>query len=88
MGAPKGTRPPAAGKGRVAGTPNKITGELKEMILQALSGVGGVAYLQEKAESHPGPFLSLVGKVLPMQVVGAGQNGAHVIEVTIVDPSR
>jgi hypothetical protein len=28
--------------GRQAGTPNKFTGELREMILQALDGAGGV----------------------------------------------
>ena len=54
--------------GRKAGTPNKMTAELKEMILQALDGSGGIAYLQGVAASHPPAFLSLVGKVLPLQV--------------------
>lgn len=57
--------------GRQRGTPNKLTGELKDMILSALSKAGGVAYLQQQAEKNPGPFLALVGKVLPMQVTGA-----------------
>lgn len=56
--------------GRPAGTPNKVSAQLKDMILQALSDAGGVAYLQAQAEKNPGPFLSLVGKVLPLQVTG------------------
>lgn len=57
--------------GRVAGTPNKMTKTLKEMILQALDDAGGVGYLVEQAHENPGPFLALVGKVLPMQVSGS-----------------
>jgi hypothetical protein len=80
----------AAGRktgGRQAGTPNKITKELKTMILEALDGVGGVEYLQEQARESPNAFLSLVGKVLPLQV--GGVDGAPIrqaIEVMIVDP--
>ena len=80
---------PGPGPGRPAGVPNKMTGEVKQMILDALSGAGGVDYLIAKAESHPGPFLSLVGKVLPMQVEGSGKDGEFVVTVIerkIVDP--
>jgi hypothetical protein len=76
--------------GRKAGTPNKMTAALKEDILSALAGVGGATYLQEVAISHPPAFLSLIGKVLPMTVQGAGEDGAHlfaVIERRIVKPS-
>lgn len=69
-------KPPAAGKGRPKGAVNKATKELKDMILQALDGAGGVAYLQARANDPKtaSAFLGLVGKVLPMQVTGA--NGA------------
>jgi hypothetical protein len=40
MPAPKGTRPPAAGKGRPKGARNKLTREVKEMILGALNAMG------------------------------------------------
>ena len=60
--------------GRKAGTPNKITAELKDMILTALDDAGGVTYLKEVAASHPAAFLSLVGKVLPLQVSGDPDN--------------
>lgn len=38
------------------------------MILQALANVGGVEYLQAQAEKQPTAFLTLVGRVLPLQV--------------------
>ena len=72
MAAPKGTRPPAAGMGRVAGTPNKITADLKAMILGALSDAGGQKYLAQQALANPSAFLTLIGKVLPLQVTGEG----------------
>lgn len=91
---PAGKRkPPAAGKGRVKGTPNKVTRELKEMILQALDGAGGVDYLIQCANEPrtASAFLTLVGKVLPMTVQGPGADGAHVftvIERRVVRPGN
>lgn len=76
--------------GRKAGTPNKVTKELKETILAALDEVGGVDYLKQTAASHPAAFLSLIGKVLPMQINGSGAGGEHIhrVEVAIVDTAR
>jgi len=74
MPAPKGTRPPAAGKGRPKGAKNKTPVELKAMILQALDKKGGVNYLMQQAEDNPTAFLTLVGKVLPMTVSGDEDN--------------
>lgn len=75
-------KPPAAGKGRPKGATNKATRELKEMILQALDGVGGVEYLERKANDPrtASAFLSLIGKVLPMQVTGA-DNGPLQVQI-------
>jgi hypothetical protein len=58
------------GKGRKKGVPNKTTALLKDAILQAAMQAGGgkdglVAYLTEQAVKNPGPFLTLLGKVLP-----------------------
>lgn len=83
VGANRQKRPKTGG--RQKGTPNKTTAELKEMVLQALSGVGGVAYLQSVAESHPPAFVSLLGKVLPLQVQGPGPNGEHVFQKIVVE---
>lgn len=54
--------------GRAKGTPNKLTVALKDMILDALSDAGGRAYLVQQATTNPTAFLTLVGKVLPLQV--------------------
>ena len=68
MAAPKGTRPPAAGMGRQLGSKNKVTQDLRQMILAALDGAGGQAYLQRQADENPSSFLTLIGKVLPTVV--------------------
>jgi hypothetical protein len=62
--------------GRVKGTPNKITKALKDMILQALEEKGGVEYLARQADENPTAFLTLVGKVLPLQLTG--ENGSPI----------
>lgn len=60
-------KPPAAGKGRPKGSVNKTTKALKDMILQALDDSGGIRYLAAQAMDNPTAFLTLVGKVLPLQ---------------------
>lgn len=72
MAAAKGTRPPAAGKGRKPGSKNKITKALKDMILGALDDAGGQAYIAGQADVNPAAFLTLLGKILPLQVTGEG----------------
>lgn len=56
------------GPGRPKGVPNKTTKAVKDMILQALANKGGVKYLEVQAEKNPTAFLTLVGKVLPLDV--------------------
>ena len=55
--------------GRKKGTPNKVTLALKEAILKAAENAGGeegtVGYLKQQAVLNPGPFLGLLGKILP-----------------------
>ncbi len=67
-------KPPNAGKGRKAGVPNKTTALLKDAILRAAEEAGGkeglTGYLKEQATKNSGPFMALLGKVLPMQVSG------------------
>jgi len=57
-----------AGKGRRKGVPNKTTTALKDMILQAVDKAGGVDYLVAQSRDNPSAFLTLAGKVLPLQV--------------------
>lgn len=72
--------------GRKKGTPNKTTKLLKDAILKAAEKAGGkgglVSYLQVQARENPGPFLALLGKVLPMQI--AGHDGGA-FEVTVIE---
>jgi hypothetical protein len=59
--------------------PNKITRDLKEMILGALDGAGGVDYLIEQSQKNPAAFLTLVGKVLPLQMTGANDGPVMIV---------
>lgn len=77
--------------GRTKGTPNKTTALLKDAILQAAANAGGpggmVGYLTLQAMENPGPFMSLLGKVLPTQVAGDPENPLRV-EATVSDDLR
>ncbi|WP_245006964.1 hypothetical protein [Rhizobium laguerreae] len=78
--------------GRAKGTPNKTTALLKDAILQAATKAGGkdglVGYLEIQAAANPGPFMALLGKVLPMQIAGDPDHPlTHIIERRIVRPS-
>lgn len=77
--------------GRPPGIPNKNTTALKDMILKALDGAGGVTYLQTQATANPNAFLSLVGRVLPLQVQGDPEKplippGTAVNFIVTIDP--
>jgi hypothetical protein len=71
------------GPGRPKGVPNKTTALLKDAILMAAETAGGgepdglVNYLVAQAKQNPGPFMTLLGKVLPMQV--SGEEGGNII---------
>lgn len=69
------------GKGRPKGVPNKSTKAIKDMVLAALDKAGGIAYLVDQAEKNPQAFMTLVGKVIPLQVNGAGDEGEHLHKV-------
>ncbi len=69
--------------GRKKGTPNKTTKLLKDAVLKAAEKAGGkkglIGYLEIQATKNPGPFLALLGKVLPMQITGDADNPLQVI---------
>lgn len=58
------------GAGRPAGVPNKISADVKAGILEAFQRAGGAEYLHGIAQTDPRTFCGLLGKVLPMQLVG------------------
>lgn len=71
-----------ASPGRPKGSPNKTTALLKDAILMAAEAAGGegddkepgglVGYLTKQAKDEPVAFMSMLGKVLPLQITGAG----------------
>lgn len=69
--------------GRQKGTPNKTTALLKDAVIEAAVNAGDeeglVGYLTAVARDNPSAFLTLLGKVLPMQV-----NATHEGSVTFV----
>ena len=66
------------GKGRPKGSKNKTTTLMKDAIIQAATEAGGnggmVGYLKSQAIKNPGPFMALMGKVLPTQLAGDPDN--------------
>lgn len=75
------------GPGRPKGSPNKVTSDVKAMILTALGKAGGADYLLTQAQTNPNAFMSLVGKVLPMTVAGDRDNPLLAgLTVTFVKP--
>jgi hypothetical protein len=56
--------------GRRKGTPNKLNADVKAMILGALHQAGGEDWLLEQANANPVAFMTLIGKILPLQVTG------------------
>lgn len=80
-GRPKGL--PKTG-GRKKGVPNKVTGQLREMILLAAETAhpeGTLGYLREQATENPVAFMTLLGKVLPTTIGPA--DGASGFSLTI-----
>ena len=69
--------------GRQKGTLNKTTQALKDAILEAAALAGNkeglIGYLRTQASANPGPFMALLGKILPMQVAGDPDNPLEVI---------
>ena len=57
-----------AGPGRPKGVSNKVTHDLREMVLRALDKVGGEKYLTEQAKENPQAFMTMLGKCLPKDV--------------------
>ena len=91
-------KPPNAGIGRIKGVPNRNTKLLKDAILKAACKAGQkldkkskdglVTYLTEQARKNPGPFMSLLGKVLPMQVTGMDNGPLETItRIELVAPT-
>lgn len=71
-----GARP---GAGRPKGSIDKGNALIREMVAQALHNMGGVAYLERQAEEQPKAFLSLIGRVIPVQIEGGGGGPVQIV---------
>ena len=70
--------------GRQKGTTNKNTTQLKDAILQAATEEGNgtlTAYLRQQAREQPAAFMSLLGRVLPLQLQNDRDNPFPITEV-------
>ncbi len=90
-------KPGHAGSGRRrAGTPNKITKDIKTGIIDAAvkhgfdgKGKDGlVGYCHFLASRHPKAFASLLGRLLPLQVSGDVKVGVTEVKIVSVPPDR
>jgi hypothetical protein len=80
--------PKTPGSGRKKGSVNKATALLKDAVLLAATKAGQnidaksndalVTYLANQAEVNPGPFMTLLGKVLPMQIAGDAEEPINI----------
>jgi hypothetical protein len=87
MPALKGTRPPGGSR---KGVPNKITADVKSMILGALQAKGGQAWLEQQMDKNPVAYMALLGKILPTQAHLTGDDGEplNVIRVQWISPDE
>lgn len=73
--------------GRKKGSRNKVTLAAKEAIARAADELGGVDRLVAWAKEDPSNERVFWGtvypKLLPLQVDGPGQNGAHTVELVV-----
>ena len=56
--------------GRRKGMPNKLNADVKAVVLGALQARGGQKWLEQQMNANPVAFMTLVGKLLPLQVTG------------------
>lgn len=88
---PKIGEPGAPKPGRKKGSVNRTTALLKDAIIEAAVKAGNkgglVGYLRTQANENPVAFMTLLGKVMPLQVEGPeGKPLISGLVVTIVDP--
>lgn len=67
------------GKGRPKGSVNVVTKEVKENIADCFERIGGIQFFAAWAQRNPTEFYKLYGKLLPIQLQGAGSKGEFTI---------
>lgn len=54
--------------GRPKGSQGKFSGDLRQMILEALHAEGGTEYLRKQATENPKTFMALLARVIPLSI--------------------
>ena len=76
--------------GRIKGTPNKATTEIKAAVMAAFDKVGGAKYLERVAEENPAIFCQLLAKIIPNEIKAdhnhSGQVGLSLVIHNTVEP--
>lgn len=62
--------------------PNKVTRTLRDALMQSFEEVGGAEYLVIQARTNPTAYLSMLAKIIPTEVTGAGGGGIKLIVQT------
>jgi hypothetical protein len=72
--------------GRPAGVPNKLSGTVKDNVVQVFEDIGGLSFMATWAKENPNQFFNIYAKLLPLQLQGNGDNGEieHSITVKLV----
>lgn len=78
----------APGRGRKLGSKNKINGSIQEMLLASLTKQGGEAFFNRLAIQEPKTYAMLISKLIPLQLLGGGQDGALQISVVYEAPKK
>ncbi len=77
-------KPKVPGSGRIKGTSNKNSVEVRKAIESVFQDAGGNAYLLKFAQENPQAFLTQIWvKILPVQVnasVGVNVDFSHILE--------
>jgi hypothetical protein len=73
------------GVGRPRGIPNKYTREVKDVIAQCFTDIGGAAAFAAWAKAHPTEFYKLYSKLLPIQLQGAANGNSINIYINEVE---
>jgi hypothetical protein len=79
-GRPKGL--PKTG-GRKKNTPNKTTGAFETALLLAFEETGGTEALVRWAKKNQTEFYKMCARLIPHEVSGPGDDGAHVVKTII-----
>jgi hypothetical protein len=69
--------------GRKKNTPNKTTAAFKTAVLMAFEGTGGTGALVRWAKKNPTEFYKICARLIPHEVTGPGDDGAHVVKTIV-----